>query len=50
MSFTSRRAASLNVGDRVVVSGQKGVVRFVGTTDFAKGKWVGVHLDQPSKF
>jgi len=39
---------TVRVGDRVVVSGNKiGTVRYVGTTDFAKGDWVGVELDEP---
>ena len=37
---------NLQVGDRVLVSGSKvGVLRYIGTTDFAKGEWVGVELD-----
>jgi len=39
---------TVKVGDRVLVSGNKiGTVRYVGTTDFAKGDWVGVELDEP---
>ena len=39
---------TVKVGDRVVVSGNKvGVARYVGTTEFAKGDWVGVELDEP---
>ncbi|XP_023816213.1 CAP-Gly domain-containing linker protein 1 isoform X2 [Oryzias latipes] len=42
----SRR--ELRLGDRVLVSGSKaGVVRFLGETDFAKGDWCGVELDEP---
>ncbi|RKO88370.1 hypothetical protein BDK51DRAFT_39441 [Blyttiomyces helicus] len=29
------------------VSGEDGVVRFVGTTAFASGEWIGVELDRP---
>ncbi|XP_016092565.1 CAP-Gly domain-containing linker protein 1-like isoform X2 [Sinocyclocheilus grahami] len=38
----------LKLGDRVLVGGTKaGVVRFLGVTDFAKGDWCGVELDEP---
>ncbi|KAL3858247.1 hypothetical protein ACJMK2_012844, partial [Sinanodonta woodiana] len=37
---------NLKVGDRVLVSGTKpGTLRFIGATDFAKGDWAGVELD-----
>jgi dynactin 1 len=40
--------ASLAVGNRVSTSSGTGTVRFVGTTSFSSGKWVGVELDTPS--
>ncbi|XP_025091314.1 CAP-Gly domain-containing linker protein 1-like isoform X4 [Pomacea canaliculata] len=37
----------LKIGDRVLVSGSKpGVLKYVGETDFAKGVWAGVELDE----
>jgi len=43
-----KTAPAMKVGDRVLVSGNKvGTVRYVGATDFAKGEWVGVELDEP---
>lgn len=39
--------AHLQVGARVSVNGKSGVVRFVGTTQFSSGQWVGVELALP---
>merc|ERR1712223_927149 len=42
---------ALKLGDRVIVSSQTGtktgVLRYMGTCDFAAGDWAGVELDNP---
>jgi len=41
--------AKLSVGDRVCVDGRKiGYVRFLGSTKFASGSWVGIELENMS--
>lgn len=37
------------IGGRVLVKDKnwEGVVKFVGTTEFAPGKWIGIHLLEP---
>lgn len=42
-------ADSLKVGQRVEVSGKdvRGVIAFIGITNFATGKWIGLVLDEP---
>nr|CAH8861571.1 unnamed protein product [Trichobilharzia regenti] len=38
----------LQLGDRVLVAGQRrGILRFIGETQFAPGVWYGVELEQP---
>jgi len=45
---TASSLHALNVGDRVVVGGNKaGTLRYFGTTHFAKGEWAGIELDEP---
>lgn len=40
--------SKLNIGDYVLVGGLKeGILRFMGSTEFAKGIWVGVELPEP---
>ncbi|CAN0002365.1 unnamed protein product [Scytosiphon promiscuus] len=35
----------VTLGARVTVTGKKGVVKFIGPTEFAAGDWIGVELD-----
>ncbi|KAJ1993735.1 hypothetical protein H4R33_000527 [Dimargaris cristalligena] len=35
------------IGSRVKFQGHSGTVRFMGPTEFAAGKWIGVELDHP---
>jgi dynactin 1 len=40
--------SELTVDARVEVQGKPGTVKFVGTTSFQTGKWVGIELDTPN--
>lgn len=40
---------NLQVGDNILYGSDKGVVKFVGSTHFSTGVWVGIELDLPSK-
>lgn len=47
-SSPSAQAGGLSVGCRVLVGGAKtGTLRYLGPTEFAKGVWAGVELDEP---
>ncbi|EXX79593.1 Nip100p [Rhizophagus irregularis DAOM 197198w] len=41
-------ATELTVDARCEIQGKMGTIRFVGPTEFATGKWVGVELDEAS--
>ncbi|KAJ3044686.1 hypothetical protein HDV00_001090 [Rhizophlyctis rosea] len=45
---SSKIMSLLALGVRVEVNGTPGTVKFVGQTQFAAGKWVGVVLDEPT--
>lgn len=36
------------LGAKVIVKGNHGIVRFVGKTEFSNGEWVGIELDHPA--
>ena len=45
----SLTSSPCTIGEKVAVDGVKfGKVRFIGTTKFATGEWIGVELEQPS--
>lgn len=43
-------SGAIIIGDRVVVpsTGQKGTLRYWGTTEFKEGLWAGIELDENS--
>lgn len=49
---TPRQYSKLRVGDRITVSSlgglKPGTLRYIGETDFAKGEWAGIELDEPT--
>ncbi|CAM9175815.1 unnamed protein product [Discosporangium mesarthrocarpum] len=45
MAARSRLVVAVEIGSRVTVAGKKGEVKFLGTTEFAGGEWIGVELD-----
>ena len=49
LSLSSLPNVTLETGMNVFVSGADfGVVKYIGTTDFAKGVWLGIELRRPS--
>ncbi|XP_011345074.2 restin homolog isoform X3 [Ooceraea biroi] len=51
LSSTVSQKGELRTGERVIVSSTQGsktgVLRYMGTTEFAAGEWCGVELDEP---
>ncbi|XP_011148212.2 restin homolog isoform X3 [Harpegnathos saltator] len=51
LSSTISQRTDLKIGDRVIVSSSQGsktgVLKYLGTTEFALGEWCGVELDEP---
>ncbi|RUS21843.1 dynein associated protein-domain-containing protein [Endogone sp. FLAS-F59071] len=45
---TTAAQPDLKVGSRVEYQGKAGTIRYVGTTSFSTGKWIGVELDDAS--
>lgn len=43
------KSQKVDIGTRVIagIAGKKGVVRFIGETEFSVGEWIGVALDTP---
>ena len=39
---------NLAIGNRVSTTNGNGTVRFIGSTSFAAGKWIGIELDGPT--
>jgi len=37
-----------SIGQRVETPGGIGIIRFIGTTQFAAGNWIGVELEKPT--
>ncbi|RCI05266.1 hypothetical protein CU098_009430 [Rhizopus stolonifer] len=40
-------SSELKIGARALIQGKVGSIRFVGTTSFQTGKWIGIELDEP---
>ncbi|KAG1469415.1 hypothetical protein G6F56_003268 [Rhizopus delemar] len=37
----------ISLGSRVLVNDLAGTIKYIGTTSFQTGKWIGVELDEP---
>ncbi|CAG8719214.1 15190_t:CDS:2, partial [Dentiscutata heterogama] len=48
VDMATTTSSDIVVDARCEIAGKTGTIRFVGITDFAPGKWVGVELDDPS--
>jgi dynactin 1 len=40
-------SSDLKSGTKIQVQGKIGTIRYVGTTSFQTGKWIGIELDEP---
>lgn len=49
LSLATAADPVLEEGMSVLVNKELGVVRFIGTTEFADGVWLGIELRKPSK-
>lgn len=51
LASSASHVIDYKIGDRVIIKSSQGskvgTVRYIGTTEFANGEWVGVELDDP---
>jgi len=45
LGMTTLQALGLAIGDKVIISGQRGILKFCGPTEFASGHWAGIELN-----
>ncbi|KAJ6239758.1 ras guanine nucleotide exchange factor i-related [Anaeramoeba flamelloides] len=48
MSNTNNlKTKNKKVGDKIIINGKPGVIKFIGKTNFGEGDWVGCELNEP---